>query len=114
MSDTPKRDPSQWSPYHDRRGVPICAGDLIKTPHFTDTRRKRHYLYHVAVFEAGSWFMVPADWLAPSKKRDGGRCALSQRIVEASEVIHGNGPGDYLDYLDRPRVEAAAKGRADR
>lgn len=34
---------------YDRKGVPIHPGDLIRSFHFIGARRKRYYLYHVAV-----------------------------------------------------------------
>lgn len=36
---------------HDSNGVPIYPGDLLRTFHFTGPRRRKWYLYHVAVYE---------------------------------------------------------------
>jgi len=103
-----ERDPTRWSPFHDKKGVPVCAGDLIKSYHFTGARRKRYYLYHVASYEDGHWMMVPASWADPNEKRDGGKCRIYQHYLEDAEVIGGCGPGDILDHEDRPRVAPAA------
>ena len=92
--------------FYDKRGVPIHAGDLIKSPHFIDNRGKKYYLYHVAVLVDGSYDMVPTSHLQPSV-RPGGRCHMSQDLVSNSEVIHGHGPGDILDFRDRPRRKAS-------
>ena len=32
---------------YDRRGIPIMPGDLLRSIHFKDYRRRWHYLYHV-------------------------------------------------------------------
>lgn len=89
---------------HDSRGVPIYPGDLLKSYHFTGARRKRYYLYHVAVYENGGLFMVPVSDLEPTKANQGGKCLLSDELAANAEVIHGYGPGDCLDYTDRPRL----------
>lgn len=41
----------------DRRGIPICVGDLLKTVHFKSYKRRWHYLYHV-VYPLGEDAMV--------------------------------------------------------
>lgn len=30
---------------HDKRGIPIVLGDVVKVFHFIGARRKRHYMY---------------------------------------------------------------------
>lgn len=104
-SDTAERDPTKWSPFHDKKGVPVCAGDLLKTYHFTGARGKRYYLYHVAVHEDGHWMMVPVQWLDPSYERNGGKCRIYQEYLDDGEVIGGHGPDYILSYEDRPRVK---------
>jgi len=92
---------------YDRRGCPIYPGDLIKSYHFTGKKRKKYYLYHVAVLEEKNEFMemVPVSHLQKDKIRGGGRCWLRQRYVENSEVICGYGPGEIISYEDRPRLK---------
>ncbi len=92
---------------HDMRGVPIYHGDLIKTYHFTDRRRGKRYLYHTAVYAQGCMRMVPTSHLEPTMVNSGGECLMVQASLAQSEVIHGYGPGRYLDYTERPKVAAA-------
>lgn len=87
---------------YDKRGIPIYPGDLIRSPHF-QTKRKKYYLYHVAVFNGEYMEMVPTSHLHEPLQQGGGRCLLSQNLVDDAEVIHGHGPGEILDAWDRPR-----------
>ncbi len=89
----------------DIRGVPIYPGDLIRHYHFTGARKKRYYLYHVAVWNAEQETMeiVPVYHLEPSKAKEGGRCWLTENVMMEPEVIHGYGPPGFLSFEDRPR-----------
>jgi len=91
---------------HDSRGVPIHPGDLIRSFHFIGPRRKRHYLYHTAVYRDGAMHMVPTSHLEHTKD-DGGCCLLSQSLMDGyeSEVISGYGPEFGMSYEDRKRVK---------
>jgi hypothetical protein len=89
-------------PLRDRRGVPICRGDLVRTPHFR-TRRRKYWLYHVAVGDPIQ--LVPAQYLDPGVEDTGGRCFLTQDLASVCEVIAGYGPGECLDYDDREKVK---------
>ena len=91
------------SDLYDKRGVPIYPGDLLKSFHFQGARRKRYYLYHVAVDDNGRMKMIPACWLEPTKRSGGGDVYLSAEIASATEVIYGYGPKPCLDYTDRER-----------
>lgn len=95
---------------YDAQGIPIYPGDLLKSFHFTDRRRKKHYLYHTAVFVNGHMEMVPTSHLQPEKIKGSGRCWLRQKLADdcAMVIISGHGPGDCLDYADRPRVKRPA------
>ena len=90
---------------HDKKGVPIYSGDLLKSLHFIDCRRRKHYLYHVAVSDGTRLWMVPTSHLDPRKVKGGGKCLLTQAIAAQLEIISGYGPGDYLDHTDRPRYK---------
>jgi hypothetical protein len=111
---TPAGDVSLAIRLHDKKGVPIYPGDLLKSFHFAGARRKRYWLYHVVVASperAGTRYpleMVPASHLEPTKRGGGGRCPLNDRLAEDAEVIDGTGPGDILDFADRPRKERAS------
>jgi hypothetical protein len=95
----------------DCRGVPIHPGDLVRTDHFRERNGRRHYLYHVAVWNAAEQTMelVPVSELEPKLRDRGGRCWLMEATIRGSNarVIHGHGPGDCLDYTDRPRRKDA-------
>ena len=108
MSDRPwLKKPGEL---YDRRGTPIHPGDLLRTPHFRDRRRRQHYLYHTVVVVDGgacrAMRMVPTSELEPTLRDRGGVCLLSQEIADTLEVIAGHGPGDCLCYTDRPRRKA--------
>ncbi len=98
--------------YHDCKGVPIYAGDLIRTDHFRDRRRKLHYLYHGVRERDGALEMVPVTELATGKK-DGGCCWLKAIISDRTiTVLAGE-----MCVEDRKRVSAdvvagQVKGRA--
>jgi hypothetical protein len=102
-------EPKPWmkqpGELHDINGVPIYPGDLLRTFHFRSARRRElHYLYHTAVYRDGAMFIVPTSHLEPTKVSGGGSCVLSQDLLTNTKVIHGHGPGAYLDYKDRPLV----------
>ncbi len=98
----------ELQPVYDKHGRQIYPGDLIKSFHFQGRRwRKKYYLYHTAVEEKGRLWLVPTAHLEPTKVSGGGKCQLCQEIIDANdgEIILGYGPGDILDYKDRPRVK---------
>jgi hypothetical protein len=98
---------------HDRRGVPIYPGDLLRSFHFRGKRRKMYYLYHVAILDvaAGGMRMIPASHLEPTNRdahdSRGGDPLLSDSLTAIAEVIDGYGPEPYIDFKDRPRKKAA-------
>lgn len=90
----------------DRKGVPIMPGDLVQTYHFTGPRRKRYYLYHVAVLrDEGYLEFVPTTCL--SHDPHGGKWTTRSDVLGDAEVIHGysmEGQPYYpKSYEDRPR-----------
>ena len=93
---------------HDKRGVPIYPGDLLKTFAFTGSRRKKYWLYHIAVFNKryGTMQIVPVSELEPTKRGQGGCAWLTIEQAADAEVIYGHGPGDCLDFSERPRRRA--------
>lgn len=92
---------------HDAKGIPIYPGDLLRSPHFVGARKKRYYLYHVAVYVNGYMEMVPTCHLQPDKIEGGGRCMLSDDLASYTEVIQGHGPGRIVAFEDRPRNRIA-------
>jgi hypothetical protein len=98
----------------DRKGVPIYPGDLLRSLHFIGARKKKYWLYHVAVMdtEAGGMRMVPTKHLEPTKRTAidsrGGDPLLSDHLCVNAEVIDGYGPRPYLCYEERPRRKETA------
>lgn len=96
---------------HDKRGIPIYPGDLLKSPHYRDRRtRAMRYLYHVAVNRAAKGepedlHMVPTSELEPTLVGRGGVCRIRQELADRIEIIRGHGPGDCLCFRDRPRIK---------
>jgi len=106
MSDKPwLKQPGECC---DKNGIPIHRGDLPKTPHFTGPRRKRYYLYHVAVRDedASAMRMMPVQYLDPGVKREGGMPLLSDDLAANAEVIDGMIVGDAVLYDERKKRKA--------
>jgi len=86
----------------DAKGIPIHPGDLLKSYHFTGARRKRYWLYHVAVYKGECMEAVPVSHLQPGMEK-GGRYWIREAESSQFEIIHGYGPGECLSFEDRPR-----------
>lgn len=87
----------------DKNGTQIYPGDLLRSFHFTGARRKRYWLYHVAVNDRGRLRAVPTSYLEPTKINDGGSFLIDDRAAMNCEIISGHGPGDILSFEDRPK-----------
>lgn len=104
--------------FHDKNGFPIYPGDLLRSLHFVGARRKKYWLYHVVTAppdRAGTslpLYLVPTSHLEPTKQAGGGRCPLTEDMASSMEILAGHGPGDILDYEDRPRIRRRAKEAA--
>lgn len=79
-------DPIAW----DKKGIPIQHGDLLKTYHFTDGRRKQ-FFYHVAVWrhDQNALEAIPYSYVLPDSPCSGGRFCLIGMQSEM-EVIEGD------------------------
>lgn len=94
---------------HDKNGIPVYAGDLIRTPHYKHHRNRRLVcLHHVAVEQDGSLFGVPARDLA--LPHDGGKFLLTDGNLCQSEIIQGTGPEHLMEFFERPRRQCSGKG----
>jgi hypothetical protein len=89
----------------DCKGIPVYPGDLIRSKHFVGKRRKQYYLYHVAVWNSiyKCLEMVPTCCLEPTKDKGGGRCWLTQELMDNAEIISGFGPEFEMYYDERPK-----------
>ncbi len=104
----------------DRRGVPIVAGDLLKSFHFTHRHRRRKcYLYHAVILkqfgsDGAALWCVPFAQLLPGgdKGHQGGCCYLHSLadefgVVRDAEVIDGPlgrcGADELGDFAERKR-----------
>ncbi len=98
---------------YDKTGRRIYPGDLLRTLHYGRGRGTR-YLYHVAVMQDGILTGVPACHLEPTmaKPHDGvfQLWLIKPESAEMPEIIAGYGPGDILDYRDRPRSGKKERG----
>ena len=93
----------------DKHGRLVEIGDVLKVFHFTGRRwRKKWYMYKVVVrvgaqFERdrnGWWCAVSASQIA----KDGElKSACRIDCLGDFEIVQGYGPGDILDYADRPK-----------
>jgi hypothetical protein len=95
--------------YRDQKGVRICEGDLLRSYHFTGSRKKKHYLYHGIVRnnKYGVLEMVPVAELCGSKP-DGGRCwllAIVKNGYADAEIIHGRSYENRLRDKQPPPTE---------
>lgn len=87
----------------DKNGIPIYPGDLLRTFHFTGPRRRKYYLYHVAIYdaEAAAMRMLPTKWLEPTAPRDGGNPLLSDGLAASTEIVEGPSVGDAVLFTER-------------
>ena len=94
----------------DVNGVPICEGDLLRTPHYRHRRGKRlMFLYHVVQLRCSELCAVPITE-ALGGKPDGGVFALRHQSHIESEIIDGPSHRDENGHLrtwnERKREQA--------
>ena len=90
---------------HDIKGWVIRPGDLVRTYHFTGSRGKIHYLYHVATKAEYGIKLLPAEWADPNRKHDGGAHYPTQSELNGlSAIILNNYGHDTCGEL-RKRVK---------
>lgn len=46
---------------YDRRGIPIERGDVVRVHHFTDGRRKKHFMYKQCLGAQRSVWLICAE-----------------------------------------------------
>lgn len=93
--------------FFDKKGRLVYPGDLIRSFHFKDKKRKIYYLYHTVVLNLDyrKLELVPTSELEPSKQNQGGRCWIRQELLDGieAEIIAGCGPSGNSFYEDRPK-----------
>ena len=99
---------------HDRKGYPIYAGDLLKTYHFTGSRKRKYYMYHLVVAYDGGDRMISACELLVYKDKPLPGCLVSccavNGVLYDSEIVEGFGPDrEYVDFEDRPRMKVPVR-----
>lgn len=90
---------------YDIKGLPIQAGDLVRTYHYTGRKGKIYYLYHVISLQEHGLKMLPAEWADPNQNHNGGACYFDQQILNANSalIIAGHGLGDGQSFQSRER-----------
>ena len=100
-------------PPSDINGREIKAGDLMRHPHFRDSRRRMHYLYHVAVMNHDGLAAVPYAEIVRGRS-DGGRFYLrdGDRLTECCEIVESIIDDNLQTHWARPRdaKKAGKKG----
>jgi hypothetical protein len=75
------------SPYYDKNGVEIQEGDLLKVYHFRHyLRRRKMYMYHVAVIEQEHW--AAKEYYADKSHYWLKAVADKDRIINGTEIIY--------------------------
>lgn len=95
--------------FHDRHGLPIYRGDLIRVPHYIHRRcRRQMWLYFRVKRLDGSW--VVQNW--DNLDSDNWQCLLKDCCIEGAEVLaesglHKNDRGEIITFNERLRLAAA-------
>ena len=83
--------------YYDKNGKQILVGDLLKVFHFRGARRKKYYMYQVAVMEDSEFpkdsdrfpVMAVSSYLPNSKPHCRMYvCVNENRVYETAEIVH--------------------------
>lgn len=91
--------------FHDRFGIPICDGDLIRVPHYIHYRNKKQmWIYFRVTRFTGRWVVQNWNDLDYSKWQ----CSLEACGLGGSEVLsetglHVNERGQVETFNERPR-----------
>ena len=85
---------------HDKNGIPIYPGDVLRTFHFRHYRhRRKMYLYHVARLRSdGHMEAVPAGSIGTAV--DGGTFNLLEG--NACEIVQSS-HNEAEDFINRPK-----------
>lgn len=86
--------------FHDKRGVPIQAGDLLRAFHFRPANRRlpKQYLYHLVVECPETGFLLAKPVESFAIKVTGGSFWIKNDLID-SEVISGPSSRDEKGSL---------------
>lgn len=73
--------------YRDKRGRKIEQGSVLKVFHFTGARRKRYFMYKVAVLKEGKLVAMDITELATKGFEVAHACRLEALPLNGTEVI---------------------------
>lgn len=96
--------------YYDRRGIPICVGDLVRCEHYRHRRRSEQmWLYFIVGEIAGK--VVLHNWHEPDRSRyqctlEVAHCLQDRWEVMAETKSHRDGMGDVMTFNERTRRKA--------
>lgn len=90
--------------FHDRHGIPIYHGDLIRVEHYRHRRGRRMMWIYLRVGVRGKRF-VAENW---NDKSDGYQCLLEACGLSTAEVVaesgsHHNERGELMTFNERSR-----------
>ena len=92
--------------YHDRNGIPIYVGDLIRVKHYKHKRNRRQMWLYLRVGHNGQRPVV-FNWNESVRKNwlcylcD---CGLSSAEVVGESGLHRNEAGEIITFNERPRL----------
>ena len=73
--------------YHDKRGRRISVGAVLKVYHFTGARRKRYFMYKVAVLKEGKMLAMDVTELVTKGFAEAHTCRLEALPLNGTEVV---------------------------
>lgn len=95
---------------YDKNRRPIYPGDVLKVYHFTGARRKKHYMYKLAIEEMGYFYGIDICHLATKNLDTAHRYGLRPRegiVLHDTEIIAGYGgvTGFGHDFMNRKKLK---------
>lgn len=106
-------EPTGW---HDRHGIPICRGDLIRVPHYVHCRNRRQmWLYFRVAKLHDRWVVQNWNDLDASKWQ----CLLEHCGIGGTEVLaeaglQKSGFGAAITFNERLRLAVAQYQQGER
>jgi hypothetical protein len=93
--------------YYDRRGIPICVGDLVRCKHYRHRRRSEQMWLYYVVGEKGGQCVLHACFETDRSRHLGLIDAVYSNSEEwevmAENSAHFNARGELITFNERPR-----------